>query len=416
MNKRRVVVTGIGTVNPIGLSVQEFWSNALAGVSGADLITSFDTTEFKTKFACEVKGFDPESFIDKKAVKRMDKFTHYAVASANMAIEDAGLTPENTDYERAGVIIGSGIGGMWTNWEQQNILLEEKSPRRISPFFVPMLISDIAAGHVSIQHGFKGPNYATTSACSTSAHALGDALMLIERGDADVMIAGGAESAICPMGVGGFNAARALSTNNENPKGASRPFDKDRDGFVMGDGGAVLILEELGHAIRRGAKIYAEFAGFSFTADAYHITEPAPGGTGIVRSMRQALKDGGVQPEDVDVISAHGTSTLYNDRTETTAIKTVFGDHATKLKINSMKSMTGHLLGAAGAVEAIASVMMIHSGKVHPTINYTTPDPECDLDYVPNTAIDHKVDVVLSNSLGFGGHNVSLLFRKYADA
>ena len=416
MNKRRVVVTGIGTVNPIGLSVQEFWSNALAGVSGADLITSFDTTEFKTKFACEVKGFDPESFIDKKAVKRMDKFTHYAVASANMAIEDAGLTPENTDYERAGVIIGSGIGGMWTNWEQQNILLEEKSPRRISPFFVPMLISDIAAGHVSIQHGFKGPNYATTSACATSAHALGDALMLIERGDADVMIAGGAESAICPMGVGGFNAARALSTNNENPKGASRPFDKDRDGFVMGDGGAVLILEELGHAIRRGAKIYAEFAGFSFTADAYHITEPAPGGTGIVRSMRQALKDGGVQPEDVDVISAHGTSTLYNDRTETTAIKTVFGDHATKLKINSMKSMTGHLLGAAGAVEAIASVMMIHSGKVHPTINYTTPDPECDLDYVPNTAIDHKVDVVLSNSLGFGGHNVSLLFRKYADA
>ena len=416
MNKRRVVVTGMGTVNPLGLSVQEFWNNALAGVSGADYITSFDTSEFKTTFGCEVKGFDPENFIDKKAAKRMDKFTHYAVAAANMAVQDAGLTPENADYERVGVIIGSGIGGMWTNWEQQNVLIEEKSPRRISPFFVPMLISDIAAGHVSILHGFKGPNYATTSACATSAHALGDALMLIERGDADVMIAGGAESAICPMGVGGFNAARALSTRNDDPKRASRPFDKDRDGFVMGDGGAILILEELEHAINRGATIYAEFAGFSFTADAYHITEPAPGGAGIVRSMRQALKDGGVQAEDVDVISAHGTSTLYNDRTETAAIKTVFGDHATKLKINSMKSMTGHLLGAAGAVEAIASVMMIHSNKVHPTINYTTPDPECDLDYVPNTAIDHPVNVVLSNSLGFGGHNVSLLFRRYQAA
>lgn len=416
MNKRRVVVTGMGTVNPIGLSVQEFWNNALAGVSGVDKITAFDASEYKTQFAAEVKGFAPENFMDRKAARRMDKFTHYAVAAANMAIDDAGLSSENTDYNRAGVIIGSGIGGMWTNWEQQNILIEEKSPRRISPFFVPMLISDIAAGHVSIMHGFKGPNYATTSACATSAHALGDALMLIERGDADVMIAGGAESAICPMGVGGFNAARALSTRNDDPKAASRPFDKDRDGFVMGDGGAILVLEELEHAIKRGATIYAEFAGFSFTADAHHITEPAPGGEGIVRSMRQAVADGGANPEDVDVVSAHGTSTLYNDRTETTAIKTVFGDHATKLKINSMKSMTGHQLGAAGAVEAIASVMMIHTNKVHPTINYTTPDPECDLDYVPNTAIDHEVNVVLSNSLGFGGHNVSLLFRNYQAA
>lgn len=416
MNRRRVVVTGIGTVNPIGLSVQEFWSNALAGVSGADLITSFDTSEFKTKFACEVKGFDPENYIDKKAAKRMDKFTHYALASANMAIEDAGLTPEKTDYERVGVIIGSGIGGMWTNWDQQNILIEEKAPRRISPFFVPMLISDIAAGHVSIQHGFKGPNYATTSACATSAHAIGDSLMLIERGDADVMITGGAESAVCPMGVGGFNAARALSTNNDNPKGASRPFDKDRDGFVMGDGGAIIVLEELGHALRRGAKIYAELSGMGFTADAFHITEPAPGGEGAVRSMRIAVANAGLKPEDVDVISAHGTSTLYNDRNETTAIKTLFADHAPKLKVNSVKSMTGHLLGAAGAMEAIASVLMIHTGKVHPTINYSTPDPECDLDYVPNTAIDHPVEVVLSNSFGFGGHNASLLFRKYADA
>ncbi|MFA6233161.1 MAG: beta-ketoacyl-ACP synthase II [Bacteroidota bacterium] len=416
MNRRRVVVTGMGTVNPIGLSVQEFWNNALAGVSGADFITSFDTSDFKTKFACEVKGFDPENFIDKKAVKRMDKFTHYAVAAASMAVEDAGLTPEKVDYERVGVIIGSGIGGMWTNWDQQNVLIEEKSPRRISPFFVPMLISDIAAGHVSIVHGFKGPNYATTSACATSAHAIGDALMLIERGDADVMVTGGAESAVCPMGVGGFNAARALSTNNENPKGASRPFDKDRDGFVMGDGGAIIVLEELGHALRRGAKIYAELSGMGFTADAFHITEPAPGGEGAVRSMRIAIANAGLQPEDVSVINAHGTSTLYNDRNETAAIRTVFGEHAAKLKINSTKSMTGHLLGAAGAVEAIVSSMMIHTGKVHPTINYNTPDPECDLDYVPNTAIDHEVDVVLSNSFGFGGHNVTLLFRKYTDA
>jgi beta-ketoacyl-acyl-carrier-protein synthase II len=406
----------MGTVNPIGLSVQEFWNNALAGVSGADFITSFDTSDFKTKFACEVKGFDPENFIDKKAVKRMDKFTHYAVAAASMAVEDAGLTPEKVDYERVGVIIGSGIGGMWTNWDQQNVLIEEKSPRRISPFFVPMLISDIAAGHVSIVHGFKGPNYATTSACATSAHAIGDALMLIERGDADVMVTGGAESAVCPMGVGGFNAARALSTNNENPKGASRPFDKDRDGFVMGDGGAIIVLEELGHALRRGAKIYAELSGMGFTADAFHITEPAPGGEGAVRSMRIAIANAGLQPEDVSVINAHGTSTLYNDRNETAAIRTVFGEHAAKLKINSTKSMTGHLLGAAGAVEAIVSSMMIHTGKVHPTINYNTPDPECDLDYVPNTAIDHEVDVVLSNSFGFGGHNVTLLFRKYTDA
>ncbi len=416
MNRRRVVVTGMGAITPIGVSVEEFWNNALAGVSGADFITSFDTTEFRTKFACEVKGFVPENFMDRKAVQRMDKFTHYAVAAAGMAIVDAGLTPESADYNRVGVIIGSGIGGMWTNWHQQNVMMEEKSPRRISPFFVPMLISDIAAGHVSIQHGFKGPNYATTSACATSAHAIGDSLMLIERGDADVMVTGGAESAICPMGVGGFNAARALSTNNENPKGASRPFDKDRDGFVMGDGGGIIVLEELGHAIRRGARIYAELTGMGFTADAYHITEPAPGGEGVVRAMRIAINNAGLQPEDVSVINAHGTSTLYNDRNETAAIKTVFGDHAAKLKINSTKSMTGHLLGAAGAVEAIVSSLMIHTGKVHPTINYTTPDPECDLDYVPNKAIDHDVNVVLSNSLGFGGHNVSLLFRKYTDA
>jgi len=414
MNKRRVVVTGMGTVTAIGQSVQEFWNNALAGVSGVDYISSFDTTNFKTTFGAEIKDFDAQNFMDRKAAQRMDKFTHYALASASMAIADAGLTSDNVNKERVGVVIGSGIGGMWTNWEQQNELLSTKNPRRISPFFVPMLISDIAAGHVSIIYGYKGPNYATTSACATSAHALADAMMLIQRGDADVMITGGSESAICPMGVGGFNAARALSTRNDDPKAASRPFDLERDGFVMGDGGGILVLEELSHALNRGASIYAEFGGFGLTADAFHITEPAPGGEGAVRSMRLAIQDAGLQTEDVDVISAHGTSTPYNDKNETSAIKTLFGEHAAKLKINSLKSMTGHLLGAAGAVEAIATVLMLHTGKVHPTINYQTPDPECDLDYVPNTAIDFPSNVALSNSFGFGGHNVSLLFRKYA--
>jgi len=407
-------VTGMGTVTAIGQSVQEFWNNALAGVSGVDYISSFDTTNFKTTFGAEIKDFDAQNFMDRKAAQRMDKFTHYALASASMAIADAGLTSDNVNKERVGVVIGSGIGGMWTNWEQQNELLSTKNPRRISPFFVPMLISDIAAGHVSIIYGYKGPNYATTSACATSAHALADAMMLIQRGDADVMITGGSESAICPMGVGGFNAARALSTRNDDPKAASRPFDLERDGFVMGDGGGILVLEELSHALNRGASIYAEFGGFGLTADAFHITEPAPGGEGAVRSMRLAIQDAGLQTEDVDVISAHGTSTPYNDKNETSAIKTLFGEHAAKLKINSLKSMTGHLLGAAGAVEAIATVLMLHTGKVHPTINYQTPDPECDLDYVPNTAIDFPSNVALSNSFGFGGHNVSLLFRKYA--
>lgn len=407
-------MTGMGTVTAIGQSVQEFWNNALAGVSGVDYISSFDTTNFKTTFGAEIKDFDAQNFMDRKAAQRMDKFTHYALASASMAIADAGLTSDNVNKERVGVVIGSGIGGMWTNWEQQNELLSTKNPRRISPFFVPMLISDIAAGHVSIIYGYKGPNYATTSACATSAHALADAMMLIQRGDADVMITGGSESAICPMGVGGFNAARALSTRNDDPKAASRPFDLERDGFVMGDGGGILVLEELSHALNRGASIYAEFGGFGLTADAFHITEPAPGGEGAVRSMRLAIQDAGLQTEDVDVISAHGTSTPYNDKNETSAIKTLFGEHAAKLKINSLKSMTGHLLGAAGAVEAIATVLMLHTGKVHPTINYQTPDPECDLDYVPNTAIDFPSNVALSNSFGFGGHNVSLLFRKYA--
>ncbi len=413
MNTRRVVVTGLGTVNPLGLSVAEFWKNALAGVSGADFITQFDTENHKTKFAAELKGFDVSNFIDRKAAQRMDPFCHYALAAAKMAIEDADLHPEALDRDRIGVITGSGIGGMWTNFHQQNLFTEHHGPRMISPFFIPMLIPDIVPGHISIMYGFKGPNYSTVSACATSSHAVADAAMLIQRGMADVMITGGSEATICPMGIGGFNSMRALSTRNDDPKTASRPFDKDRDGFVMGEGGGMLVLEELGHAVRRGAKIYAELAGIGLTADAHHITEPAPGGEGAVRSMRMAIADAGLTPEDVDLVNAHGTSTPYNDKGETAAIKTVFGERAYAIKVNSTKSMVGHLLGASGAVESIVTTLMVQQDKVHPTINYTTPDPDCDLDYVTSGAIDMTVRAAITNTFGFGGHNTSLLFKKY---
>lgn len=414
MNRRRVVVTGMGTINPCGKTVEEFWNNMLAGTSGIGYITRFDTTEFKTKIAGEIKDFDPLQHMDRKLAQRMDPFTHYAFIAASQALAHAGITGGNGyDPERAGVVIGSGIGGMWTNFEQQKNYYTNNGPRQISPFFVPMLISDIAAGYVSMQYGLKGPNYGTVSACATASHAIGDAYMVIERGMADVMVCGGAEAAVCPMGVGGFNAMRALSTRNDSPETASRPFDKDRDGFVMGEGSGIIVLEELEHAKRRGVPIYAEIAGIGFTADAHHITEPAPGGEGAVRSMRAAIADAGLTPADIDVINAHGTSTPYNDRNESAAIRTVFGEHAAKLKVNSTKSMTGHLLGAAGGVEAIASVLMLMHDKVHPTINQFTSDPDCDLDYVPNAAIDHPVHTVVSNTFGFGGHNTSLLFRKY---
>ena len=415
MRQRRVVVTGMGTINPLGNSVQEYWGNLLAGVSGAAPITYFDVSNYKTNFACEVKGFDPVDYIDRKSAQRMDPFTHFAVAAAVEAIRDAALNPEQLDTNRIGVIIGSGIGGMWTNYTQQNLVYESKSPRSISPFFVPMLIIDIAAGFVSIMYGFKGPNYGTVSACATSSHSIGDAFMLIERGMADVMVTGGAESAITPMGLGGFNSMRALSTRNDDPKTASRPFDKDRDGFVMGEGGGILVLEELEHARKRGARIYAELSGIGFTADAYHITEPAPGGEGAVRCMSIAIADANLDPADISLVNAHGTSTFYNDKNETAAIKSVFGEHAGKLKVNSTKSMVGHLLGAAGAVESIASIMMIVENKVHPTINQFTPDPDCDLDYVPGTTINHPVEAVITNTFGFGGHNTSLVYQKYRE-
>ena len=412
MGNRRVVITGMGAVTPIGNSLNEYWEGLIHGKNGADLIKRFDTTNFKTRFACEVKNFDPEIFIDKKAIKRMDPFTHYALASAIMAMEDSAIDLEKTDTERFGVVFGSGIGGMWT-FEDQYTKFLHGGPRKISPFFIPMMISDIAAGHISIHFGLKGPNYATISACATSSHALGNAFFLIQRGSADLMVSGGAEASITPMAVGGFNAARAISTWNDRYSEASRPFDKDRNGFVMGEGAGTLILEEYEHAVRRGAKIYAEIIGVGFSADAYHVTAPAPEGEGAYRSMREAIKDGKIYPEEVDYINAHGTSTLLNDKNETKAIKQVFGDHAYDLVVSSTKSMTGHLLGAAGAIEAIAVSKAITTGIIPPTINLDEPSEDCDLNYVPKKAINKEIKYALSNTFGFGGHNATLLFKKY---
>ncbi|MGH2569353.1 MAG: beta-ketoacyl-ACP synthase II [Bacteroidota bacterium] len=413
--KRRVVVTGIGVITPIGLTLEEYWQNLLAGKSGAGPITYFDASSYDTRFACEVKGFDPLKFMDRKLAQRCDPFTQYALAAAEMAVKDAGIDLSKEDRDRIGVVVGSGIGGMWTYHKQLETLWQSNGPHRISPFFIPMLIADIAPGRISMRYGLKGPNYATTSACATSSHAIGDALMLIQRGDADMMISGGAEAAICPMGIGGFNAMKALSTRNDAPEKASRPFDKQRDGFVMGEGAGILVLEEYGHAVKRGAKVYAEISGIGFTGDAHHITEPAPGGEGAVRSMRMALRDAEMRPEEIQYINTHGTSTPVGDRSETAAVKTVFGEHAYKLAVNSTKSMIGHLLGAAGAVEAIATVLSVQQNKVHPTINQEEQDPECDLNYVPNKAQDRTIDAAISNTFGFGGHNASLLIKKFRE-
>ncbi len=412
---RRVVVTGMGAVTPIGLTVKEFWANALAGKSGIANITYFDTTQYDTKFAGELKGFDPHNYMDRKLAQRVDQFTQYGLAAAEEAIKDSGVNLENENKERVGVVFGSGIGGFKTFQTQVGNLFEAKGPHRISPFFIPMMIPDIAAGRISIKYGLKGPNYATVSACATASHAIGDSLMLIQRGVVDMMVCGGSEAGICEMGIGGFNALKALSTRNDTPEKASRPFDKNRDGFVMGEGGGIMILEELEHAKARGAKIYAELAGMGFTGDAHHITEPAPGGEGAQRSIKMALNDAGLNPTDIDYVNAHGTSTYYNDKYETNAIKTVFGDHAKKLVVNSTKSMIGHLLGAAGVIGAIATVMSVVNDEVHPTINYETPDPECDLNYVPNKAIKKTVNAAICNAFGFGGHNATLCFTKFSE-
>lgn len=414
MSRRRVVITGIGALTPIGNSVDDMWRSMLEGKSGANLITRFDTEPFTTKFACEIKDFNIDDYLERKEANRMDRYTQYALVTAETAIKDSKINLESVDRERFGVIFGSGIGGMET-FENQTINFVNGGPRKISPFFVPMMISDIAAGQISIKHGLKGPNYATTSACATSTHAIADAFFIIQRGSADLMISGGSEAAITRMSVGGFNAARALSTWNDRYLEASRPFDKDRNGFVMGEGSGTLILEELEHAKARGANIYGEIIGAGLTGDAFHVTAPAPEGEGAFRSMREALRDGGIKPEDVDYINAHGTSTQLNDLNETKAIKRLFGEHAYKVAISSTKSMTGHLLGAAGAIESIACVLAINNSIVPPTINLDEPDPECDLNYTPKVPIEREIKYALSNTFGFGGHNSTLLFKKYED-
>lgn len=415
MTKRRVVITGIGAVTPIGLNANEFWEGLIVGKNGVAPITHFDTTNFETKFAAEVKNFNPDLYFDKKTVKRLDPFSQYAIASAVQAINDSGLNLEKINKEKAGVIYGSGIGGMQTLQSEHFKYFESKSPSVISPFFVPMMISDLAAGQISIRFGFKGPNYATTSACATASHAISDAFMLIQRGAADVMICGGSEAAITEISMAGFGAMRAISTWNDRYLEASRPFDKDRSGFVMGEGAGTLLIEELNHALSRGAKIYAELSGIGLTADAYHITAPAPGGEGAVRSMKMALEDAGLSISDIDHINAHGTSTPHNDVNETKAIKTLFGDHAYKLVINSTKSMTGHLLGAAGGIEAIATILSIKNDMIPPTINLDNPDPECDLNYSAKKVTRMVVNAAISNTFGFGGHNASLLFKKFEE-
>ncbi len=409
---RRVVVTGLGAITPLGNSVGEYWEGLKNGKNGAGLITKFDTSEFATKFACEVKDFDVEKYIDKKEARRMDLFTHYALASAIQAVEDSGLDLEKEDLERIGVVFGSGIGGMET-FEKQHSVFLKSGPRRVSPFFIPMLIADIAPGHISIKYGFKGPNYSVTSACATSTHAIGDAFILIQRGAADVMVSGGSEAPIIPMSIAGFNSSRAISTWNDRYLEASRPFDKDRNGFVMGEGAGALILEEYEHAKKRGAKIYAEIIGIGMTADAYHITAPAPEGEGAFRSMREAIRDAGISTDDIDYINAHGTSTQLNDLNETKAIKRLFGEHAYEMNVSSTKSMTGHLLGAAGAVEAIATVLALKEGVIPPTINLDNPDPECDLNYTPKEAVEKEIKYALSNTFGFGGHNATVVIKKF---
>jgi beta-ketoacyl-acyl-carrier-protein synthase II len=414
MRERRVVVTGLGLITPSGSNLNEFWDNLIHGRSTARLIDTFDVSKFDSRIACMVKGFDPSKYIGSKDLKRMDPFVRYAVASAIMALQDAHLEMDRVDADRVGVLVGSGIGGI-TTIEEQHLNMLEKGPSRLSPFLIPMLIVNMAPGQISIKTGAKGPNSCIATACATSAHAVGEAARLIRHGDADAMIAGGAEAAITNLGLGGFCAMKALSTRNDAPEKASRPFDRERDGFVMGEGAGILILEELEHAKKRGASIYCEVVGYGLTGDAFHMTAPAPDGAGATRCMKIALRDAKLEPSSVSYINAHGTSTSLNDKLETYAIKRVFGSHAKKVPISSTKSMMGHLLGAAGSVELIICALAIKNGIIPPTINYEYPDPECDLDYVPNTAREVKVDVALSNSLGFGGHNASLIVKRFTD-
>lgn len=408
---RRVVVTGVGVVSPLGTGNEANWDALVHGRSGIGPITRFDASDLSVRIAGEVKDFNPETFIDKKEIKKMDLFIQYSLAAAHFAMEDSGLVIDESNAERVGVLVGAGLGGLPTIEKYHSAMLEG-GYRKISPFFIPMLIINLAPGHISIKYGAKGPNVSSVSACATGTHSIGDAYHMIKRGDADAMIAGGTESTVTPLGIGGFAVMKALSDRNDDPTGASRPFEKNRDGFVMGEGAGILILEEYESARKRGARIYAEVVGYGMSGDAYHLTTPAPGGEGAARCIKMALNGAGVNPEQVDYINAHGTSTPYNDLYETMAIKSVFGDHAYKLAVSSTKSMTGHLLGAAGGIEAVYSVMSLAKGVLPPTINYQEPDPECDLDYVPNTARDRQITYAMSNNFGFGGTNASLLFKK----
>ena len=408
--KRRVVVTGMGIVSPLGIGLEQNWKAVCEGKSGIDRITKFNASDFPVRIAGEVKGFNPEQFVDHKDIKKMDTFIHYSVACSKMALEDSGYEINDENAERVGVLVGVGLCGL-PAIEKYHDIMKDRGVKKITPFFIPMLISNLASGQVSIHFGAKGPNTCVVTACATGTHAIGDATRLIQYGDADVMIAGGTESVITPLCVGGFNASKALSTRNDDPQGASRPFDLDRDGFVIGEGCGVVILEELESAKKRGAQIYGEVAGYSLNSDAYHITAPSPNGEGAARCLKLALKGSGLNPEDIDYINAHGTSTVA-DVTETMAIKTTFGYHAHKLAVSSTKSMTGHLLGAAGGVEAIYSLLVLKNGVIPPTINYTTPDPVCNLDYVPNQAREKKIDIAVSNSFGFGGTNAVLVFKQ----
>ena len=410
--KKRVVITGLGAISPVGNTAVEFWQALLAGKSGIGMITRFDASEYDAKIAGEVKGFDPTAFIDKKEARRMDRFTQFAIAAAKMALDDSGLDLDKEDKARIGSFVGSGIGGMDTLHDQYKTLFE-KGPNRVSPFFIPMMIANMAAGQVSIAFGLQGPSSCVVTACATGTNCIGDAMKVIQRGDADVMVAGGTEAAISPAGMAGFCSMKALSTRNDAPEKASRPFEKDRDGFVMGEGSGIVILESLEHALARGARIYAELAGYGTNADAYHVTAPAPEGAQAARCMELAIKDAGLQVTDIDYINAHGTSTPLNDKNETLGIKALFGDHAKNIAVSSIKSMTGHLLGAAGGIECVATALTVANDMMPPTINYDTPDPELDLDYVPNQARAKAVRVALSNSFGFGGHNATLLVKKF---
>jgi 3-oxoacyl-[acyl-carrier-protein] synthase II len=414
-NKHRIVITGMGAVTPIGLTADEFWNSMMNSISGCDFIKSFDTSRVETKFACELKEFDPSNYMDKKNARRLDKFSQYALAAAKMALEDSGLNPETMDVqdkERTGVIFGSGIGGFGTFYNQA-VINHSQGPNRVSPFFIPMMIPDIACGMIAIEYGFKGPNHCVVTACATANNNIIDSYLLISNGLADRVLSGGSEAGVLEIGIAGFNASKALSTRNDSPKTASRPFDATRDGFVIGEGGGVLILEELETAKKRNAKIYAELIGIGVSADAHHITAPDPEGRGAILAMQMALKTAGLKPTDIDYINMHGTSTGLGDIAETKAIKSLFGDHAYRLNVSSTKSMTGHLLGAAGAVEAIASILAIQNNKIPPTINFEHPDPECDLNYTFNKPQEKEVNISLSNAFGFGGHNTSVIFKGY---